>query len=137
MASTYFGRDTSCTTALRTGRFATGARLVAEAAYRRLTTPRGMLRGGEEEGSYGLDLLGLIGSVATKSDAAALGGLITNELTKDERILTAATVVVATVDGPVTSFVITVEATTNDGPFTLQVGVDEVTIELLRIEAEA
>mgnify|MGYP000564826546 CR=1 FL=1 len=38
-------------------------RLVAEAIYRRLTTPPGTLLGGDDEANYGLDLLSLIGSV--------------------------------------------------------------------------
>ena len=137
MAAPYFGRDTSCTTKLRTGRYATGSRLVAEAAYRRLTTPRGMLRGGEDEADYGLDLLGLVGSVATKSDAAALEGRIGLELAKDERIVTATATVVSVTEGARTTFDITVEAETTSGPFTLQIGIDDVTIELLRIEAES
>lgn len=86
--------------------------------------------------SYGLDLLNLIGSVKTKQDASALGGQISMELTKDERIFTALVTVVATTEGPRTTFEITVEAETTEGPFTLQVGVDDVTVELLRIEAE-
>lgn len=134
--TTEFGRDTSCMTELRSGRFVTGPRLVGEAAYRRLTTPRGMLRGGDEEANYGIDLLDMIGSVATKADASALGGRISAELGKDERIELVDTTVVATTDGPSTAFDITVQATTAEGPFTLQVRVSEVTIELLGLSTE-
>jgi hypothetical protein len=134
--ATYFGRDTSCTTSLRTGRYVRGARLVAEAAYRRLTTPRGMLRGGPDEGEYGLDLLNLIGTAAASGGAAALGGQISAELTKDERIISADAEVVSVVEGPSTTWTITIEALTTEGPFTLQVAVNEVTTELLRLEAE-
>ena len=137
MAETYFGRDTSCTTELRTGRYAAGVRLVAESAYRRLTTPRGMLRGGADEAEYGIDLLDMIGSVSTAKDAAALPGRISSELTKDERIETATVTVLETTEGSLKSCQIAVECITAAGTFTLQVGVDEVTIELLRIEAEA
>ncbi len=135
--NTDFGRDTSCTTELRTGRFARGARLVAEAAFRRLTTPRGMLRGGEVEAEYGLDLLGLVGSVTTKGDAAALGGRIESELRKDERIVSVVATVVEVVEGPATSWDISVEAETSAGPFALKIGVDELSVELLSITAEA
>ena len=132
-----YGKDTSCTTAIRSGRFATGSRLVAEAAYRRLTTPRGMLRGGEEEADYGLDLTELIGSAATKSDAAALGGRIRSELSKDERIIGVTVDVVATTVGPVTTFLIDVSAQTTSGPFVLNIGINEETVELLGIKADS
>lgn len=134
--ATDFGKDTSCTDSLRPGRYATGARLVAEACYRRLTTPRGMLRGGDDEANYGLDLTELIGSATAKLDAAALSGRIKSELLKDERLINVAVNVVRTVAGPVTSFNITIEGETDNGPFDLKLAVGDVTVELLGIEAE-
>jgi hypothetical protein len=128
-----FGKDISCTTSLRAGRYATGVRLVAEAAYRRLTTPRGMLRGGDDEANYGLDL---IGSASTKLDAAALGARIKAELLKDERLINVTVEVVATLEGAGTSFEVTIYGETDNGPFDLQLAVDEVSVELLGIEAE-
>lgn len=130
---TNFGRETSCTTELRPGRFVIGVRLVAEAAFRRLTTPRGMLRGGDEEADYGIDLADMIGSVANASDRAALGGRISSELTKDERIISADVTVKDVSEGPGVSWEIEIEAQTTAGPFTLQVGIDGVTVELLGI----
>jgi hypothetical protein len=121
---------------LRAGQFVSGSRLVAEAAFRRLTTPRGMLRGGEEEANYGLDLSELIGSVSTKSDAATLAGRIKNELSKDERINRVDVDVVATTEGAATTFEINIGATTSEGPFSLALFVDEVTVEILGITAE-
>lgn len=132
---TDFGRDISCTSSLRTAQFVSGPRLVAEALFRRLTTPRGMLRGGDEEANYGKDLTELIGSASTKADAASLEGQVRNEALKDERILSADVVVVRTVDGPATTFNITINATTKEGPFTLTLGVNEVTVQLLGITA--
>ncbi len=131
---TDFGRDTSCTDGLRTGRFSTGVRLVAEAAYRRLTTPRGTLRGGEHEADYGLDLSELVGSSTTKSDALALEGRISNELVKDERILSATADVVLVQNGPAMELTITISATTADGPFVLVLLAKDVTVELLGIQ---
>ncbi len=128
---TDFGRDYSCTDSLRTARFVTGARLVAEAAYRRLTTPRGMLRGGEDEAEYGLDLTELIGSIATEADAAALAGRVRAELEKDDRIESVEVTVTATTDGPATAYVVAVKATTAAGPFGLTLEVDAVSVELL------
>jgi hypothetical protein len=128
-----FGRDISCTTSLRTGRMATGVRLVAEACYRRLTTPRGSLRGGEEEQNYGLDLTELVGSITTKADIEALPGRIRAELLKDERLESVDVFVTDTTEGVGKSYAIRVEGITGAGPFTLAVGVDEVTAELLGI----
>lgn len=131
-----FGKDTSCTTSLRAGRYASGARLVAEAAYRRLTTPRGMLRGGDEEATYGLDLTDLVGSGTTKHDAAALGARIKAELLKDERIIDVDVEVIATIVGAGTHFTVTVDAETDAGPFDLKLGVNEVGVELLGLSVE-
>ena len=128
---TNFGRDLSCMTGLRTGRFATGARLVGEAAFRRLTTPRGALRGGEEEQNYGLDLTELIGSTSPKATAASLPGRIRAELLKDERIEEVSAEVTDVSDGVSTRFDIVIEALTSEGPFELQLLVDGVTVELL------
>ena len=102
--STNYGREVSCTRTLKTGRYVSGVTVVAEAIYRRLTTPRGMLLGGESEGNYGLDLMSLVGSADTKGSAASLPGRIENECRKDERIETVKATVVRTVDGPSTKF---------------------------------
>jgi hypothetical protein len=132
--TTSFGRDTSCTTSLRTGRMATGARLVAESCFRRLTTPRGMLRGGEDEANFGLDLTDLVGGVTTRSDVEALPGRIKAELSKDERIESVDVFVTDTSEGVLKSYAVRIEAITGAGPFTLAVGVDDVTASLLGIE---
>jgi hypothetical protein len=95
-----------------------------------------MLRGGEDEADYGLDLTALIGSVNTKSDIAALAGRISNELLKDERILSVDVTPVAITDGVSTTFEIAVAAITKEGPFALQLSVDSVTTELLGITVE-
>lgn len=129
------GRDVSCTDSRKTGRFVTGARLVAEAAYRRVTTPRGTLRGGEEEANYGIDLADLIGSNTTALSAAMLPGQIRAELAKDERIETTDVNVVTTVAGPAVSFNITISCTTAAGPFVLSLLASAVSVELLGITA--
>jgi hypothetical protein len=136
MATVDFGKDISCTSSLKTGRYVTGARLVGEAIYRRLTTPRGMLRGGEEEADYGLDLVELIGSVATANDAAALEGRIQSEVLKDERVLSVDVTVTPTSTGPATEFVVYIEATTAAGPFNLKLSISELTVELVGLSVE-
>lgn len=133
-APTNFGTDTSCTDSMRTGRLSSGARLVGEACYRRLITPRGMLRGGEDEQNYGLDLLDAIGSVQTVSDEAALPGRIQNELLKDERLNAVSADIVSTKEGPAVLWKISIEGDTDEGPFTLVLGVSGVTVELLGLD---
>ena len=135
--ATNFGREVSCMTEMRTGRFATGTRLVAESIFRRLTTPRGMLRGTEEEGNFGLDLTELIGSVSTKSDAASLPARIQAEILKDERVESVTVRVVDESAGVAKFFTVFIEATTAEGPFSLTLGIDEVTVGVLGIEAAA
>jgi hypothetical protein len=131
---TNFGTDTSCTTSLLSGRMSSGVKLVAEACYRRLTTPRGMLQGGQDEQNYGLDLVRLIGQVVTPSQAAALEGQIQSELLKDERIDSVTATVTSTVNGAVTSWNIQISAQTGEGPFTLEIGVSGVTVSLLGLD---
>jgi hypothetical protein len=126
-----FGRDVSCTDSIKTGRFVTGARLVGEACYRRLTTPRGMLRGGESEQNYGLDLTALVGGTNPKSTAASLPGRIRGELLKDERVESVTVDVLTVTSGALVSFDITISVVTGAGPFTLQLLASAVTVELL------
>lgn len=133
MSTVDYGRDVSCTDSIKTGRFVQGTRLVAEAAYRRLSTPRGRLRGGEEEANYGLDLSQFCGSTDPKGTAASLSGRIRSELLKDERIDSVDVDVFYTTDGPGTSFTINIEAQTGAGPFTLKILASTVTVALLGI----
>lgn len=130
-----YGRDISVTTSLRTGRFATNLQVVGEACYRRLTTPRGMLRGGEDEANYGLDLTELIGSSNPVQLAQTLSGRIRSELLKDERVDSVDVLLTRTTVGPATTFNIVIDVTTAAGPFTLQLLANAVTTSLLGITA--
>jgi phage baseplate assembly protein W len=129
--TTNYGKDIACLRGLKTGRYARGVKLVAQSYYRRLTTPRGMLRGGEDEENFGLNLAGLVGTSPTPAIAAK----IENELRKDERTLSVTTDVVATVEGPATVLTITITAETTEGPFSLQLSATDVTVEILGIAA--
>lgn len=133
--TTDFGTDTSCTDSLRTGRFVSGVRLVAEALYRRLSTPRGTLQGGEEEANYGLDLVDLVGSVNTTLAQAALPGQIEAECLKDERVTSVTANVTSTQAGPVVSWKVSLDVETDVGPFTLVLGVSGVTVDLLGFQS--
>ena len=132
---TNFGRDTSCTDSLRSGRLVSGARLVGEAAYRRLITVRGTLPGGEDEQNYGFDIAGKLGTVVTKSQEAALPGQVQTELLKDERLNAVNVNLVSTKNGPSVSWEVTVEGDTDAGPFTLVLAVSGVTVDLLGLQA--
>jgi len=93
-----------------------------------------MLRGGEAEDNYGIDLTELIGGTNSKSLEASLPGRIVAELSKDERIesITVDVLALRSTDGTV-SFQITVDATTGEGPFELQLLASAVTVELLGV----
>lgn len=134
--ATEFGKEISCTSQLKPGRYVTGVRVVAEAAFRRLTTPRGVLRGGENEESYGLDLTEVVGSLLSSDIVASLPGKIQNELLKDERIETVDVTIVPFTEGAVTTLTVTVECQTAEGPFSLQVGASDVSVELLSLNTE-
>lgn len=132
---TEFGRDLSCMTGITTGRFVSGARLVAEAIYRRLTTPRGMLRGGEDERNYGLDVCSLVGQSAAPAMLASIPGRIRAEVLKDERVERVEVRVLRLIDGPKVSLRISIRAITGAGPFELQLLATQVDVALLKLEA--
>lgn len=86
-ALTGYGVEAWCLGSLVTGRYARGNNVVAQAIYRRLTTPRGTLRGGEEESNYGIDLSDYVGAVADTTRLAAIPGVAKGEILKDDRVL--------------------------------------------------
>ena len=133
--TTDFGRDIWCDDSLRTGRMATGSRLVAQGAYHRLITPRGTLRGGDDEADFGLDLAGIVGSVTSDADARRLEGMVRGEIRKDERIASVSVVVTRTVTGAEVSLRVDIAAETDSGPFDLVLGVSLVSVEVLSLEA--
>lgn len=129
-----YGRAMWCTDQIRSGRYASGWRVVAQAYYRRLTTPRGTLRGGEEESAYGFDVCGFVGAVGTTVALRALPAIVAAELAKDDRgtgvSCEAAT---ATDANGLTSIVLTITATLADESedFTLTLAVTDTTVTIL------
>lgn len=103
-----------------------GRPLLIEALLRRLITPRGALLGDPD---YGTDVRAWINKAMNVAQIARLGGLISAELAKDERVKSAAasatfansklTVLITIVDGA--------------GPFKLTVEVTDVTLKLLGV----
>jgi hypothetical protein len=125
---TDFGYDTSCTDELRTGRFASGKRLVAEAIYRRLITRKGELL---DSLDYGFMLEEYLGAVTSAAEIAALPDLIRQQILRDDRLLSADVVVEETSLGPERRWDVTIGAYTAEGPFELVIAVGDVTTALV------
>jgi phage baseplate assembly protein W len=128
-----FGVELWCTSGIRSGLLVSGLTVVAQAIFRRLTTPKGSLYGGEDEANYGLDLVGILGSAATPNQAAAVPGQVEAEVLKDERVDSCTVTVTSITNGPVVAWTVTIAAVTGDGPFTLVLGVSDVTVQLLGV----
>lgn len=130
-----FGRDTSCTRYLRPGRLVSGARLLAEACYRRLTTERGTLL---YDRNYGLSLSQLISSDMSADEIATLPGKIRSELLKDKRIASVSVSTTVEARGPIWSMTLDIDCLSADREsFSLSVGVSDVTVQLLGIGGAA
>lgn len=132
--TTGFGRDTWCADALQPGRLVSGNTLLAQALYRRWTTPRGTLRGGDEEAVYGIDVVGMVGSLALPQLLASMPDMMRAEALKDDRVADCRVTVVRTTasDGTVTIYPSAV-VTPADGneSFTMTLAVTDVTVTLL------
>lgn len=120
-----YGHDTSCTDDLYPGRVVSGAALLAEAAYRRITTPRGRLL---DDPSYGLDVRAFMHRGMTPKEIARIPGIIEAEVAKDERVA-AVSCAASFVDGRLR---LSIGGRGARGPFALVVATDGVTVELLR-----
>lgn len=115
-----FGVDTYADReSIRTGRLAAGLRCMAQNIVHRLDTPRGMLRGGQDERDYGIDLPGLIGSTQNGQDAAALPVKISNELRKDRRVVRVVSTVNETHDGVAVSWDVSITVHAAEGSFSI------------------
>lgn len=81
-----YGKDMWARDQILTGRYATGAELVAQAIYRRLTTARGTLIDGDDGQVYGTDISDFVGMVGPDSAIDALPDVVSAEVLKDDRI---------------------------------------------------
>lgn len=134
--ATGFGTDSHCYDAIRTGRLVSGLELLAQAIYRRLTTPRGTLDDGDEGLVYGLDLFDFVGTLGTDEAVAAIPDVIAAEVLKDDRIerVEVSASVERSSDGLVT-VIVDIDAFPADQsqPFTLTLAVSDVTVELIGV----
>lgn len=88
MTAPGYGREIWCLDSIITGRYVTGWRVVAQALYRRITTPRGTVLsiGNPEAAAYGFDICEYIGAVGYPTALAALPSLVRGEFMKDGRV---------------------------------------------------
>lgn len=98
--------------------------LVAQAAYRRLITPRGSL---PDDLDYGFDVRGLCGKPLTRQQLTEIPGRVRAELQKDDRILDETLSVTITLTGGIANgdFDLAIQAETADGPFSLTLAVTD------------
>ncbi len=116
-----FGSDISCTTDITATLdevSGDSSLAVAQAAYRRLATPRGGLI---DDDDYGLDVRRYLGRPMTAQEVQAITGEIRNELLKDDRIDSVDEVSLVEASGQ--TFDLTVRCTTAAGPFRLTLAV--------------
>ena len=129
-----YGVDTWCLDTYQPGRYARGRQVPAQALYRRLNTPRGVLRGGEEEARYGLDVANFVGKVGYQAAVAAIPGRVRAEVLKDERVVDAAVrATIAVADNGEISIEVELSVALTDGedPLSLTLGVSDVGLDLI------
>lgn len=132
-----YGVEMWCADKLVSGRYSRGVLTVALALYRRLITPRGTLRGGDDEAAYGLDITALVGAVGYETAIGTLPGRIQGELEKDERVASVSVSVTPEYDaGGVVSLTIEIDVRlkAEDQEFQLSVSVNDLNTDLIRIE---
>lgn len=127
------GRDTYCVDSLQPGRWARGTTLVGQRLYHRLITPKGTLRGGEDEADFGCDLSEYVGQTDPRTLDTALPVRVRNELLKDPAVDAVSVTATRTVAGGEVAWTITVRAETTEGDVELIVAVSSVTVELLGV----
>ena len=138
MTTTGYGVEIDCATSLVSGRLVSGWRVVAQALFRRVTTERGTLRGGDEEAAYGIDLAAYVGAVGYPTAVAAIPALVRGEWLKDDRVSSVEIAAYVVTDAAGLSS-ITLEATVDlvdDGEtFDLTLAVSTGGVQLLFSEA--
>ncbi len=132
-----YGTDTYCFDRIVTGRLATKIELLAQACYRRLTTPRGTLDDGEEGTVYGIDISDFIGRQTAPDAVASVPAVIEAELSKDDRVssVSATATVVHGTDGldAITVEAVVVPYDEDTSAFALTLAVSAVSVEVLGV----
>ncbi len=128
---TEYGSELSCLGDIASdGRMVTGFRVVAEAIYRRLTTPRGRLIGDPD---YGFDLTQYVNADVSPRDLAGLRAAVVAECAKDERVDSISVESELSTAGVLTLTILIGLVTLDE--FTLVITASEVTVELVSVES--
>lgn len=123
-----FGTDISCTSGLDPAFTPiSGPRVVAEALFRRLTSPRGSLFYAKD---YGTDVREALLARLDRTRLDAWRTRVEAECRKDDRVLSARASL--SFDPAAERLTIAIEVTTVEGPFRFTLAVTAVTVELLR-----
>lgn len=123
-----FGTDLSCTDDLdETMKEISGQDVLAQAIYRRLTTPRGQLI---DDPDYGIDVRSFLSRGVDAGKLHEIEGTIRQEVLKDERV--ANVTAKATIDYKTYSITVSLIVTTGDGPFRLVFSITADTVEFLK-----
>lgn len=123
-----FGSDLSCTDDLDPGaKEVSGEDALAQALYRRLTTPRGQLI---DDPDYGLDIQSFLHRGITAGELRGIEGAIRAEVLKDDRVANF-TAKATTSDGGA-SMEVNLVITTGTGPFRLIFQLTSETVELVK-----
>lgn len=128
------GRDVYCLDSLRPGRMARGVTLVGQRCYHRLITPRGALRGGDDEANFGLDLAGKCGSTDDTILDSMLPVMVQNELLKDPTVESVKCTASRITDAGQSSWTLSIDVQSSEGPFELIVAASAVSVELLGVK---
>ena len=125
--------DTYCLDSLISGRLVSGLELLGQRCYRRLSTPAGTLRGGEEEADFGRDLAEYVGSTSPAIVDAMLPVIARNELMKDPAVVTATCVATRVEGGGRVSWTLAISVESTTGDVQLVLSVSAVTVALLGV----
>ena len=133
---TGFGRSVYCygPNGLQPGRNLTGRAALAASIWRRLTTPRGTLQGGQEELAFGYDLRRLLGAPSSNANPARLATIVESEVAKDERVAAVAATVTSTRSADarvVVSIRVEIVPADDSGVFALTLDVSDVSVDLI------
>lgn len=123
-----FGSDLSCTDDLDdVAREISGQDVLAQAIYRRLTTPRGQLL---DDPDYGIDVRSFLSRGIDAGKLREIEGTIRQEVLKDERV--ANVTAQASIDYRSYSMTVSLIVTTGEGPFRLVFDITADTVEFLK-----
>jgi phage baseplate assembly protein W len=131
--STDFGSDISCTWGVDPRcAVVTGRRLLAEAVFRRLITPRGRLI---DDPEYGTDITAYLNDDVSPRTLAMLKSAIVAECAKEERIEGASVIITPPAMTAIGAYIIEISLESAEGPFTLTISATNVTVALLNVAA--